>query len=119
MVNEIFRIAGVKVKTPSLPLKFGEFDVTNRRRVASAKMVGDIIATKRRVDVFWKMIEDSELELILNTIRANKPYFTIEFPVPGGQQTITCYNGDIYTSLWHTTNGVRYWDKVTISFIEQ
>ena len=115
----MFKIAGVTVKTPSLPLKFGEFDITNRRRVASAKMVGDIIATKRRIDVTWKMISDNDLNLILDTIRSNKPYFTIEFPVPGGQAEMTCYNGDINASMWHTKNGIRYWEEVSIPFIEQ
>jgi hypothetical protein len=32
---------------------------------------------------------------------------------------MTCYAGDIVTSLWHTKNGVRYWEEVSLAFIEQ
>jgi len=32
---------------------------------------------------------------------------------------MTCYAGDILTSLWHTKNGIRYWEEVSIAFIEQ
>jgi hypothetical protein len=32
---------------------------------------------------------------------------------------MTCYAGDINTSLWHTKNGVRYWEEVSLAFIEQ
>jgi len=114
-----FRIAGVKVKTPYLPLTFREFDISKRNRVASGKMVGDVIATKKRIDVTWKMLKDDEFKLILDTIRANKPYFQVEYPGPGGQQTMICYNGDISATMGSKINGVRYWEEVTIPFIEQ
>jgi len=82
-------------------------------------MVMEYIATKRRVDVVWRYIPDADLQVILNLLAANKPFFTLEYPDAGGQQTITCYAGDINTSLWHTINGVRRWSEVSISFIEQ
>jgi len=114
----MLKIAGVSVKAPT-DLKIGRFDLTKSSRTASGKMVMDVIATKRRVDVIWKMLTDSELENIIDTITANKPFFTLEYPDAGGQQTMTCYAGDILTSLWHTKNGVRYWEEVSIGFIEQ
>jgi len=79
----------------------------------------DIIATKRRVDVVWKMLPDDELQKIIGAITANKPFFSLEYPDAGGTKTMTCYSGDIITSLWHTKNGVRYWEEVSIAFIEQ
>ncbi len=111
-------IAGVTIKTPS-ELKIGRFDITKSSRTGSGKMVMDIIAPKKRVDVTWKMIADSDLETIINTITANKPFFSLEYPDAGGMVTITCYAGDINTSLWHTKGGVRYWSEVSIPFIEQ
>jgi hypothetical protein len=65
------------------------------------------------------MLTDSELGKIIDTITANKPFFSIEYPDAGGTKTMTCYAGDIITSLWHTNNGVRYWEDVSIGFIEQ
>jgi hypothetical protein len=114
----MLKIAGVSVKAPT-DLKIGRFDITKSSRTASGKMVMEVIATKRRVDVVWKMLTDSELQTIIDTITANKPFFSLEYPDAGGTQTMTCYAGDIVTSLWHTKNGVRYWEEVSIGFIEQ
>ena len=114
----MLKIAGVSVKAPT-DLKIGRFDLTKSGRTASGKMVMDIIATKRRVDVVWKMLTDSELENIIDTITANKPFFSLEYPDTGGSKSMICYAGDIVTSLWHTKNGVRYWEEVSIGFIEQ
>jgi hypothetical protein len=114
----MLKIAGVTVKTPS-ELKVGRFDITKSNRAASGKMMMELIATKRRVDVVWKMLTDTELEKIIDTITANKPFFSLTYPDTGGSKTMTCYAGDIITSLWHTNNGVRYWEDVSIGFIEQ
>jgi hypothetical protein len=114
----MLKIAGVTVKTPS-ELKVGRFDLTKSNRTASGKMMMELIATKRRVDVVWTMLPDDELKTIIDTITANKPFFTLEYPDVGGTKTMTCYAGDIITSLWHTKNGVRYWEEVSIGFIEQ
>ena len=114
----MLKIAGVSVKAPT-ELKIGRFDLTKSSRTASGKMVMELIATKRRVDVVWKMLPDNELQKIIDTITANKPFFSLEYPDAGGTKTMTCYAGDIVTSLWHTKNGVRYWEDVSIGFIEQ
>ena len=114
----MLKIAGTTVVAP-VELKVGRFDITKSSRTASGKMVMEVIATKRRVDVVWKMITDGELQTIIDTITANKPFFSLEYPDAGGTKTMTCYAGDIVTSLWHTKNGVRYWEEVSIGFIEQ
>ena len=114
----MLKIAGITVKAPTA-LKVGRFDLSKSSRTASGKMVMDIIATKRRVDVIWKMLPDDELQKIIDTIAANKPFFSLEYPDAGGTKTMTCYAGDILTSLWHTKNGVRFWEDLQISFIEQ
>lgn len=114
----MLKIAGVTVKTPS-ELKIGRFDITKSSRTASGKMTMEVIATKRRVDCTWKMIEDSELQIIIDTITANKPFFSLEYPDAGGSETMTVYAGDINTSLWHTINDVRYWQEASVAFIEQ
>ena len=114
----MLKIAGTTVKAPT-ELKIGRFDLTKSSRTASGKMVMELIATKRRVDVVWKMLPDDELKTIIDTITANKPFFSLEYPDAGGTKTMTCYAGDIVTSLWHTKNGIRYWEEVSIPFIEQ
>lgn len=114
----MLKIAGVQVASPA-ELTVGRFDLTKAGRTASGDMVMDLIATKRRVDVVWKMLKDSDLQTMLATITAHKPFFTLQYPDAGGSKTMTCYVGDITTSLWHTLGGVRYWEEVTIPFIER
>ena len=114
----MLKIAGVSVKAPT-DLKIGRFDLTKSGRTASGKMVMELIATKKRVDITWKMLPDNELQKIIDTITANKPFFSLEYPDAGGSKTMTCYAGDIITSLWHTKNGIRYWEEISIPFIEQ
>jgi len=114
----MLKIAGTTVAAPS-ELKVGRFDISKSDRVASGKMVMEIIATKRRVDVVWGMLPDDKLTTIIDTITANKPFFTLEYPDAGGTKTMTCYSGDIMTGLWYTVGGVRYWQDVSIAFIEQ
>lgn len=112
-------IAGVKISQQPAELKVGRFDITKSGRTASGDMVMDIIATKRRVDCTWRMMPDGDLKLLIDTIQANKPFFPLAYPDAGGTETMVCYAGDINTSLWHTINGVRYWQEVTVSFIER
>jgi hypothetical protein len=115
----MIKIQGTLIKTPS-ELKVGRFDLTKSSRGASGKMKMQIIRKNiRRIDCIWKMITDSELQLILDTISTYKPFFTLEYPDAGGTTTINCYTGDINTTLWHEKNGVRYWEEVSIPFIEQ
>lgn len=112
-------LAGTKVARPA-EIKVGRFDLTKANRTASGRMVMDVIrAGIRRVDVTWKYLPDPELQTILNILAANKPFFSLSYPDAGGQKTMTCYVGDISTTLWHTIKGVRYWEEVTIPFIEQ
>lgn len=111
-------IAGTKVVNPA-EIKVGRFDLAKSGRAASGRMVMEIIATKRRVDVVWKMLPDNDLKTIIDIITAHKPFFSLAYPDAGGTQTMTCYTGDIVTSLWHKIGGVRHWEEVSIAFIEQ
>lgn len=112
-------IAGVEIQQKPAELIVGRFDLTKSGRAASGEMVMDLIATKRRVDVTWRMMPDDQLTQLLDAINANKPFFTVTYPDAGGQKTMTAYVGDINTSLWHTIGGVRYWQEVRLAFIEK
>ena len=112
-------IAGIQVARPA-EASVGSFALTKANRTASGRMVMEIIrANIRRVDVSWQYLPDPELQKILNAITANKPFFALSYPDAGGQKTMPCYAGDIITSLWHTRNGIRYWQEVSVPFIEQ
>ncbi len=114
----MIKVAGVEMPSPT-SVEIGYFDLTKADRAASGKMVMELIATKRRVDVMWEMMPDADLKTLIDTITANKPFFIVEYPGAGGQKTMTCYVGDITTGLWHTIGGIRYWKEVSVPFIEQ
>lgn len=113
------RIAGVEVSRPA-EVRVGRFDLTKSNRSASGRMVMEVVrAGIRRVDVTWRMLSDSDLRTILDVIAANKPFMQVEYPDAGRQETMIAYTGDIIYSAWHTRGGVRYWEEITIPFIEQ
>lgn len=114
----MLKIAGTQVYTPA-DVKVKRSDLVKTSRAASGRTVMEYIATKRQVDVTWSYIPDADLQVILDLLAANKPFFTLEYPDAGGQQIMTCYAGDINTSLCHTIGGIRRWSEVQISFIEQ
>lgn len=115
-----FRIAGVAVIPPVLPLDIGQFDISKAKRNTRGYMSMQIIRKGvRRIEAKWKRLKDSDLQHILNVIDANKPFFTLEYPDVGGQQTKTVYSGDARYSLYKIENGERVWDEITIPFIEQ
>lgn len=113
-------IANTQINKRPASIKVGRFDLTKSNRTASGKMVIEVIrAEVRRIDVAWRFMPDSELQNLLGVLATNKPFFELTYPDVGGEQTMIAYVGDINTSLWHTINGVRYWDEVSTSFIEQ
>ena len=111
-------IAGLELPSPA-DYKLGRFDISKAERSARGKMVIEIIATKTRIDSVWKMLPDDELEWMLDLINQYKPSIPLTYVDAGKLSTMICYNGDIEAALWHTINGVRYWEQVSIPFIER
>jgi len=111
-------INGITIKTPT-DLKVGVFRITKSERLTSGKMAMEIIATKRRLDLRWEIITDTELQNIMNTLES-RVFHTVIYPDPqkGENATITAYAGDINYDVWQKI-GNRYWRNVSISLIEQ
>ena len=84
-------------------------DLTKSNRTASGKMVMEYITTKRRgrrLALFRRRSAGHH-----QPARREQAFFHTEYPDAGGQQTMTCYAGDINTSLWHIST-VRRWSEV-------
>lgn len=111
-------INGINIQTPT-DLKVGVFRITKSERAASGRMIMEIIAIKRRLDMRWELITDIELQKILNTLES-RVFHTVVYPDPqkGENATITAYAGDINTDIWQKV-GSRYWQNVSISLVEQ
>lgn len=112
-------IAGVEVAPPS-ELEFGEFDLVKAKRTASGRMTMEVIrAGVRRIDVTWRYLPDPALRTILDVLRANKPFFTVQYEDGDSMGSMTAYAGDIRRIPGHKLHGVRYWKEVQVPLIEQ
>lgn len=112
-------INGIQIKTPT-ELKVGVFRITKSERTASGKMVMEIIAIKRRLDLRWEIIADTDLRQIMDILES-KVFHTVTYPDPQKREnhTITAYVGDINQEVWQKLSGTRYWKNVSIALIEQ
>lgn len=98
------------------------FIISRAERTADATMQLDIIASKRRVDIAWNMIEETKLLPIISEL-SSKSFHKITYPDPefGDDHSIIVYRGDIKgepTSVF-SESGSRYWSGVKIALIEQ
>jgi len=115
-----FQLSGVAIKNPS-DFKIERYNVTNMERLADAKMVGDLIAKKRKFYFTYEAISGYDLDKILDLIwETNKLFYELTYIENGTTKTATVYVGSIPTELHRagrTTNWV--WRNVTFNLIEQ
>lgn len=115
-----FTINGRAIKNPS-GFKIERYNVTNMERLANAKMVGDLIAKKRKFYFTYDAITGEDLDNILEAIwETKKLFFSLKYKENGKDKSATVYVGSIPTELHKagkTTNWV--WRNVTFNLIEQ
>ena len=115
-----FTINGRAIKNPS-GFKIERYNVTNMERLADAKMVGALIAKKRKFYFTYDAITGEDLDNILEAIwETNKLFFSLKYKENGKDKSATVYVGSIPTELHKagkTTNWV--WRNVTFNLIEQ
>jgi len=115
-----FQLSGVAIKNPS-EFKIERYNVTNMERLADAKMVGDLVAKKRKFYFTYEAISGYELDNILDLIwETNELFFPLVYLENGTSKTATVYVGSIPTELHRagrTTNWI--WRNVTFNLIEQ
>lgn len=115
-----FQINGSNIKNPS-EFKIERYNITNMERLANAKMVGDLIAKKRKFYFTYEGISGYDLDIILELIwETNELFFPLTYVENGVSKTATVYVGSIPTELHkagRTTNWV--WRNVTFNLIEQ
>lgn len=115
-----FTVNGKGIKNPS-SFKIERYNVTNMERLANAKMVGDLIAKKRKFYFTYEAISGDDLDSILEAIwETDDLFFPLEYTENGISKSATVYVGSIPTDLHKagkTTNWV--WKNVSFDLIEQ
>lgn len=113
-----FKFNGVPVKNPST-FKIERYNVTTLTRLASAKMVGDLVAKKRKFFFTYNAMTGAELDNILAAIWEGPIFFSIEYKENGIIKTATVYAGAIPSELHKAGNTYWVWKNVNFDLIEQ
>lgn len=112
------RINGVSV-TPPKTFNVGIHDVdgeTNRN--ANGDMVRDRITTKRKLELSWGLLTQSEISEILNAV--SEEFFSVDYPDPlTGQRTATFYAGDRSSPAYSFDDDFKPWSGLSFNLIER
>ncbi|WP_099335799.1 DUF6711 family protein [Clostridium cadaveris] len=89
---------------------------TNRN--ANGDMIRDRIAVKRKINLEWPPLSQSEISTLLTAVSG--VFFTVTFPDPqDGLITKTMYVGDRTSPAYQFKNGEVKWSGLKMNFIEK
>lgn len=87
-------------------------------RTASGKMVGDVVAEKKTLNIKWGVLTESELYLIKNKLKSG--FIPITFHDDGTDITIKAYRGTLSKEhIGRLSDGIYYYRSATVSIIQQ
>jgi hypothetical protein len=116
------KLNGVLIKQPKNDnCQINSYNITKAGRVASGKMKMDLIAKKRKFELNYPVIAESDLRQILDIIDGTALFFTIEYTDTADQisKTATVYVGEINKVPFRTDEFGWYWRDVKFNLIEQ
>lgn len=114
-------INSTQIKTPT-DFKVSRYNLTKSGRLASGKMVMELIAKKKKLFLNYAGITGRDLRVILNLIDTSEMFFNVAYyDVDGTPVTNTCYVGEISSILRQRAivNDDHIWKDVEFNFIEQ
>lgn len=117
MAADILKLNDTTIKKPK-DFKISKFNLTKSGRVASGKMVMDLVAKKRKFEFSYEVLSGPELDTILSIIDTDAMFFTISYVENGTEKSATVYVGEISHKRFRT-DGVWYWKDVSFNLIEQ
>lgn len=93
---------------------------SNTGRTQSGTMVGDLKGFKITVECKWNTLKASQMATIRNAIRNAGGFFDIEYiDLDDTLQTMTCYASGIPRQLYSAVPGMKYFQDITVTFIEK
>lgn len=97
----------------------GIMDIVNAERNSRGTMFIDLIATKVKLEVEWKILTQVEITKILGAIESNVTFsVTYLDPKTGTNKTSTFYKGDRNLPMQDYMNGKPRWKGFKINLIE-
>lgn len=88
------------------------------RSSETGKMIGDVIAEKKTVEIKWEFITETEASLIKSALQSG--FFSFVLRDYGTTVTITVYRGTISKEhLGYIGDGNYYYKSLSVSVIQQ
>lgn len=101
-------------------VKVTEFPIGRNQRLASGRMVIDIVTYKKKIDITWSYALRSTLQLMITQFNTTG-FFTLTYPYNGASTTSTVKMGDLSSTLLFKDPTADNWkySGITLSFEEQ
>ena len=114
----MIKINGVAIATPKIyEATVSDLDGESNRN-AAGQLIRDRIAVKRKLNLEWGPLSQSEIAPILNAVSG--VFFTVTFPDPQlGIITKTMYVGDITAPAYQYINEEVKWSGLKLNLIEK
>lgn len=111
-------INGVQIATPkTYEVTVSDLDGESNRN-AKGELIRDRIAVKRKLNLEWRPLTQTEIQTLLNSV--SDVFFTVTFPDPElGMITKTMYVGDRTAPAYQFVNGEIKWQGLKMNFIEK
>ena len=115
----MLKVNGVVIATPkTYNVTIQDLDGEQSSRDQAGNMHRDRVAVKRKLQLEWPPLNQSEIQTLLNAV--SSVFFNVTFPDPQlGMVTKTMYVGERTTPLYSNTNGLIRWSGLNMDFIEQ
>jgi len=108
---------GTPIKTPT-SFNISRFKLSKAERVASGKMVMDIVARKRKFSLSYTVLSGADLKTILDILDTDTAFFAFTYTdEDGAAKSATVYPGAIAQDKFRSTPW--YWKNVKFDLIEQ
>ena len=114
-------INGTKIAAPkSYQATVSDIDGESNRN-ANGELIRDRIAVKRKLEMEWGPLDDSEISVLLTAVKDT--FFECTFPDPqeGGSKTCTMYVGDRSAPayMYDENSKEMKWTSLKMNFIEK
>lgn len=114
----MLKINGAAIAAPSAyEVTVQDLDGESNRN-ANGDLIRDRIAVKRKLQLEWPPLSQSEISTLLNAV--SSVFFTVTFPDPqSGMITKTMYVGDRTAPAYMYKDGQVKWSNLKMNFIEK
>ena len=114
----MIKINGVSIATPkTFEVTISDLDGESNRNT-NGDLIRDRIAVKRKLNLEWGPLSQSECSILLKAIK--DVFFQVTYPDPmDGVITKTMYVGDRTSPAYSVINGVVKWSGIKFNLIER